>query len=102
MARKYTPKFNPGKHYSKAHEAIASKEYGVVGVADNGDWEGTGTIAKSQVEALLSRNLELTEVDKFGCRDFLLPYEEFEELTEFYRELKDEYIVENKLEIEGL
>lgn len=102
MAKKYTPKFNPGTHYSKAGEAISSKEYGVIGVADNGDWEGCGTIAESQVATLLGRNLELTEMSEHGIRDFVIPYEEFEEMTEAYRELKDVYIIENKIPIEEL
>ena len=98
----YNFKHKPGQHYIKAHNAIASKEYGVLGRADNGDIEGSGTIATSQVQALLDDNLELTEIDKHGCRDFIIPYDRFEELTERYKELKDEYIDENNIVIEGL
>lgn len=99
--REYTPKFVPGDHYVKAHEAIASKEYGVQG-KKNGAVYGQGTISQSQAQSLLTEGLEISEPDDYGCVYFIIPYERFEKMSDEYRRLKDEWIEENNAEITPL
>ena len=47
-------KYVPGDHYIKAHEAVASKEYGVLGT-ENGEIVASGTIAEKQMIVVQTR-----------------------------------------------
>jgi len=93
---RYKNKFLPGKHYVDAHNALAHTTIGIIGVEDNGDISGTGMIAKSQVEELKQRGIELRK------DDFVLPYNEFEQYCSDYQELKDKYIEANNIPLSYL
>lgn len=90
-------KYPPGNHYSKAGKAIMSEEYGILGVNEKEEIEASAIISKEQVEELLKKDTEI--VDNNGDKNFKIPYEIFKQMTERYKELKEEYIEKNNIPI---
>jgi len=91
---KYTHKYKPGQHYVIAHEELASIEYGVACLNDQGNIIGSGTIAKSQVQWFIDNNFYLTERKFLGKRCFLVSQSKLNDCIYSFNLLEDIWISE--------
>jgi hypothetical protein len=100
VKERYKIKFNPGYHYTEAYKAIASFDYGIVSFS-NGLCVSSGTISALQAEKLLREGIETTSKNKNGVKHFIVPNAIFEVLSDEYKKMKDDYIIDNNIVIDN-